>query len=59
MKHGMHGKGDKGGHPGGKHMPETTKDDSQSRIEKANQAAKSGGSSKGGGKNPGGLGGGY
>lgn len=38
MKH------DKGGHPGGKHMPETTKNDSQSKANAAASSAKSGGS---------------
>lgn len=56
MKHGMHGKGDKGGHPGGKHMPSTTKDDSQSKANSAASKAKGGGGDKGK-HNPGGLGG--
>ncbi len=44
MKHGMHGgKGDKGGHPGNLKMPETTKDDSQSKANSAAGGAKSGG----------------
>ena len=43
MKHGMgHGKGDRGGHPENLKMPETTKDNSQSKANSAASGAKSG-----------------